>query len=76
MTTKQLSKRRLHTPRWTPETACSPGCPGWAVFNGNEIQRCDVCARFKDDDAAIEHVIQIERREIRAQLKQGRRGAR
>ena len=85
--------------KWTPEIACSPGCPGWAVFNGNEIQRCDACARFKDDgrrsvsvggfstdpfnsshalrddDAAIEHVIQIERYEIKAQLKQGRRGA-
>ena len=65
--------------KWTPETACSPGCPGWAVFNGNEIQRCDACARFKDDDAAIEHVLRLERREIRemrAQIRQGKRGTR
>lgn len=38
---------------WSP---CSPGCPGWAVFNGNGIQRCDECNRFPDDDAAIAHV--------------------
>ena len=47
-----------------PESQCSPGCPGWAVFNGNEIQRCDACARFEDDDEAITHVIGIELREV------------
>ncbi len=35
---------------------CSPGCPGWVVFNGNEIQRCDECARFADDGEAIAYV--------------------
>lgn len=38
----------------------SAGCPGWAVFNGNEIQRCDTCKRFDDDDEAIAHVSALE----------------
>ena len=25
------------------------GCPGWGVYNGREIQRCDECERFADD---------------------------
>lgn len=39
---------------------CDDNCPGWAVFNGNEIQRCDECfhdalpeARVSDDDVAM-----------------------
>ena len=30
---------------------CDPGCIGWAVFNSNEIQRCDECARLQGDNA-------------------------
>ena len=52
MTTTRKAERN-HT--WYP---CSPGCPGWGVFNENgEIQRCDECNRFADDDEAIQHVI-------------------
>lgn len=29
-----------------------PYCPGWAVFNDAEIQRCDQCSQFEDDDQA------------------------
>lgn len=44
---------------------CDPGgCPGWSVFNGNEIQRCDNCKRFEDDDAAIEYVKSQLQKEI------------
>ena len=43
---------------WTP---CAPGCPGWGVFNGIEIQKCDACARFATDDEAIAHVLELER---------------
>lgn len=36
---------------------CSPRCPGWFLGDydderGTSIQRCDDCARFKDDDEA------------------------
>jgi hypothetical protein len=47
--------------RHWPATACSPGCPGWDVFNGSEIQRCDECRRFADDDEAIAHVAGLAR---------------
>lgn len=30
-----------------------PKCPGWAVFNSAEVQRCDECAVFADDDEAL-----------------------
>jgi hypothetical protein len=36
-----------------------PGCPGWAVFNGDEVQRCDSCQRFDSDDAAWLHVAKL-----------------
>lgn len=36
-------------------TRCGAGCPGWAVFNGNDLQRCDECKRFSDDDEACAH---------------------
>lgn len=36
---------------------CDPACPGWAVFNENEIQCCDACDRFADDREALDHVI-------------------
>jgi hypothetical protein len=35
---------------------CDEGCPGWAWFNGCEIQRCDTCERFVDDESAAKHV--------------------
>lgn len=46
----------------TDEDRCSPRCPGWGVFfverePGFEIERCDECARFVDDDEAIDHVL-------------------
>ena len=34
-----------------------PHCPGWAVFNENEIQRCDSCDRFASEAEALAHVI-------------------
>lgn len=43
---------------------CDPGCPGWGVFNGTEIQRCDTCQRFKSDDEAIAYVLAIEAMDI------------
>lgn len=33
---------------------CDFACPGVAIFNGSEIQRCDGCRRFPSDDEAIE----------------------
>lgn len=35
-------------------------CPGWAVFNDGEIQRCDTCGRFKSDDEAKAYVRSLE----------------
>jgi hypothetical protein len=43
---------------------CDRQCPGWGVENpdgGPNIQRCDSCARFVDDDAAREHVRRLWR---------------
>src|SRR5687767_12470655 len=39
---------------------CDPGCPGWGVFNGTEIQRCDTCQRFRYDDDAVAYVAALE----------------
>jgi len=36
------------------------GCPGWAVFNNGEVERCDTCKRFGSDDEAIAHVRALE----------------
>ena len=44
-----VTRSRLQaTPR------CAPTCLGWAVFNGDEIQRCDACCPpdVTDDDVA------------------------
>jgi len=47
----------------THERACGDAdCPGWAVFTvdrepGAEIEKCDCCGRFNDDDEALEHVL-------------------
>jgi hypothetical protein len=42
----------------TWESKCDdPRCPGWAVFNETEIQRCDSCNRFSCDEEAFEHVV-------------------
>lgn len=32
------------------------GCPGWDWFNQNEVQRCDDCKRFANDDSARRHI--------------------
>lgn len=45
-----------------PVKACEdPKCPGWGHFEsgrGEEIERCDICKRFPDDDiAAIAHAV-------------------
>ena len=56
--------------RWTPETACSPGCPGWFVNAETEaIERCDACARFASDRGAVRHVLELEMREVRKYRK-------
>lgn len=39
----------------------SAGCPGWIVTNDNgQIERCDTCKRFANDDEAIAHVHALE----------------
>ena len=46
------------TAGWRPERdACEDGCMGWAIFNDGEIQRCDACDRFEDDDQAQAHAL-------------------
>lgn len=38
---------------------CSPECEGWDWFDtpfGREIERCDDCDRFADDDEALAYV--------------------
>lgn len=43
-------------PRTRPSPrACDNGrwCRGWAIFNGDEVQRCDVCKRYRSDDGAV-----------------------
>lgn len=37
-------------------------CRGWAVFNGADLQSCDMCDTFSDDSEAAEHVLQLYRR--------------
>lgn len=32
---------------------CYPDCPGWAVFNGREIQACDACSPAELTDADL-----------------------
>jgi hypothetical protein len=55
-----------------PLDPCSPGCPGWGWFNDEEIQRCDDCAIFDDDDDAREHVAGCVA--CRAELRRQQRG--
>lgn len=49
---------------WKP---CSPGCQGYDAFvvdrdPGMELERCDDCARFVDDDtAAVQFVRDLEK---------------
>jgi len=54
---------------------CDPDCDGWGVFDCDggedpriEIERCDDCARFKDDDEARAHVARLVDRMIDAYL--------
>lgn len=44
-------------------SGCDKDCQGWAVYNGNEIQRCDICGRFGSDEEAVNHVRKLERLE-------------
>ena len=37
---------------------CHPECAGWDVFNEEEIQKCDACAIFEDDIAAVVAALQ------------------
>lgn len=37
---------------------CCEDCPGWDVFNGDQIQSCDDCDVFETDGQAIAHVVQ------------------
>lgn len=41
---------------WEP---CDLECAGYAVFNGNELQRCDACGRFATDADALAHVTKL-----------------
>jgi len=46
-------------------TKCSPECDGWGLFDtgsGTEIERCDECARFDDDESAAAHAVPIIQR--------------
>lgn len=54
-----VSSRVIELPALSKEE-CDPGCPGWAVFNHREIQRCDTCRRFEDDEEAVAHVQKLE----------------
>lgn len=45
------------------------GCPGWAVFNEREIERCDLCERFQSDEDAIAHVLALEDIDVTRQLE-------
>lgn len=49
LTTKQIRMRLA-----TREACDNPACPGWAVFNEAEVQRCDTCcpAGLTDADVA------------------------
>jgi hypothetical protein len=40
---------------------CRSDCPGWGVYNGNEIQRCDSCNKFSSDEDAVNHVLAVEK---------------
>jgi len=49
---------------WTAGEPCSPGCPGWLVSGvdrdpGEEIEKCDECGRFTDDDEAVAHMVTL-----------------
>lgn len=48
----QRVERRQDAPK-----ACEPGCPGWGIYNLNEIQRCDLCNRWYSDEEAADYVL-------------------
>jgi hypothetical protein len=64
-----------------PLFPCSPGCRGWDLFDtehGQEVERCDDCRTFDDDEDAREHVLGCRTcREDLAEMKRprGRRGS-
>ena len=52
---------------------CSPDCLGWDVFDCDdrpaEIQRCDDCDRFEDDEEATEAAMDwVRQRALRAKI--------
>ena len=55
--------------------SCDPGCPGWALMNDREIQRCDSCEVFETDDAAIEYVRRLAGRERVRLIRRARQRA-
>lgn len=45
---------------FTIEGACTECMRmGWAVFNDKEVQRCDNCAVFPTDEAALAHAVRL-----------------
>jgi len=43
-------------------TCGDPECRGWCLINGNEIQRCDECGVFADDEEVIAYLMSLEAR--------------
>ena len=69
---KELERQGTKSP-----LGCDPHCPGWAVFNtGSEkrsVQRCDDCAVFIDDDAAMTYALTRLKNRMAARLDEEKR---
>ena len=49
---------------------CDFACPGVAIFNGSEVQRCDGCNRFPSHDVAIQFVqLTLQAQALGAEVK-------
>ena len=55
-TERDLKALLLKFPSLGIHDRCDFACPGVAIFNGSEIQRCDECKRFPSDNEAIDFV--------------------
>lgn len=55
-TERELNALAHKFPPLSIDVRCDFACPGVAIFNGSEVQRCDECKRFPSDDEAIEFV--------------------
>lgn len=55
-TERALKALMLKFPPLSIHERCDFACPGVAIFNGSEVQRCDECKRFPSDDEAIAFV--------------------